>query len=69
MPGGLGSFEVVMVLLLSRLGMPVATATLPVVLFRLCTLWLASFVGLIAMVGWFSRIAPAAAHKPSGDAS
>jgi uncharacterized protein (TIRG00374 family) len=69
LPGGLGSFEVVMALLLSRLGMPLATTTLPIVLFRLCTLWLGSFVGLIAMVGWFSYIAPAGVQQSSGDAS
>ena len=68
LPGGLGSFEVVMVLLLSRLGMPVAAATLPVVLFRLCSLWLGSLAGLIAMVAWFSWIVPSDGHKPSGDA-
>ena len=69
LPGGLGSFEVVMMLLLARLGMPMATATLPIVLFRLCTLWLGSLLGLVAMVGWFSWIAPAGAQDPSGDAS
>ncbi len=69
LPGGLGSFEVVMMLLLARLGMPAATATLPIVLFRLCTLWLGSFLGLLAMVGWFTWIAPAGAHELSGDAS
>jgi glycosyltransferase 2 family protein len=53
LPGGVGSFEVVMVLLLSRLGLPVAAATLPVVLFRFCTLWLGSFVGFIFLLGWF----------------
>jgi len=69
LPGGLGSFEVVMVLLLSRLGMPVTAAALPVVLFRLCTLWLGSLVGLIAMGSWLFWITPPGAQKPSGDLS
>jgi uncharacterized protein (TIRG00374 family) len=69
LPGGLGSFEVVMMLLLARLGMPMAAATLPIVLFRLCTLWAGSLLGLLAMVGWFTWIAPAAARNPSGEES
>jgi len=52
LPGGIGGFEVVMVLLLSRLGMPVADATMPVVVFRLCTLGLGSLIGLTFMLGW-----------------
>jgi uncharacterized protein (TIRG00374 family) len=52
LPGGVGSFEVVMVLLLSRLGLPVTAATLPVVLFRFCTLWLTSLLGFILLLGW-----------------
>ena len=52
LPGGVGSFEVVMVLLLSRLSLPAAVATLPVVLFRFCTLWLGSFFGFLFLAGW-----------------
>lgn len=52
LPGGIGGFEVVMVLLLSRLGMLVAEAMMPVVVFRLCTLWLGSLIGLVFMLGW-----------------
>src|SRR5207253_715834 len=47
LPGGLGSFEVVMVLLLSRVGLPAVSATFPVLLLRFCTLWLGSIVGLL----------------------
>jgi glycosyltransferase 2 family protein len=65
LPGGLGSFEVVMVLLLSRLGIPVATATLPVVVFRLCSLWLGSLIGLIFMFGWLWLVGPGDAHASS----
>jgi glycosyltransferase 2 family protein len=52
LPGGVGGFEVVMILLLGRLGMSVAEATMPVALFRLCTLWLGSLIGLISLLGW-----------------
>lgn len=56
MPGGLGGFEVIMVLLLSRQGLSVAAATLPVVVFRFCTLWLSSVLGLVCMLGWLSFV-------------
>jgi len=52
LPGGLGSFEVVMVLLLTRLGLAAGQATLPVLLFRFCTFWMGSFLGLIVFAGW-----------------
>ena len=51
LPGGLGSFEVVMVLLLTRLGLAAGQATLPVLLFRFCTFWMGSFLGLIVFAG------------------
>jgi uncharacterized protein (TIRG00374 family) len=60
LPGGLGSFEAVMILLLTRVGMTAKAAVLPVVLFRLCTLWLGSFAGLLAMLAWLAWVAPAA---------
>jgi uncharacterized protein (TIRG00374 family) len=63
LPGGLGTFEIVMVLLLSRLGLPAAAATLPVLLFRFCTLWLGSFVGLCFLLGWLWLVPPTRA-KP-----
>jgi len=66
LPGGLGSFEAVMVLLLSRSGMPVGAATLPVVVFRLCTLWLGSLIGLLFMLGWLSFVSPVNARYSGG---
>ena len=54
LPGGLGGFEAVMSFLLSRLGMPLATTVIPVMLFRLCTLWFTSFIGLFILIGWLS---------------
>ena len=57
-----------MVLLLSRLGMPVAAATLPVVIFRFCSLWLGSLLGLIFMLVWLAFVSQAAANTSSGDA-
>jgi uncharacterized protein (TIRG00374 family) len=67
LPGGLGSFEGIMVLLLSQTGMSVGAATLPVVVFRFCTLWLGSLIGLVFMVGWLSFVSPVNARSPSGD--
>jgi uncharacterized membrane protein YbhN (UPF0104 family) len=52
LPGGLGGFEAVMVLLLTRLFSPTSLATVTVVIFRLCTLWLFSLVGIIFMLAW-----------------
>ncbi|CAH2395215.1 lysylphosphatidylglycerol synthase transmembrane domain-containing protein [Mesorhizobium ventifaucium] len=54
LPGGLGSTEVVMVLLLTQLGMPVAVAAVPVVVFRVCTLWLGSLIGVSFMMVWLA---------------
>jgi uncharacterized membrane protein YbhN (UPF0104 family) len=51
-PGGVGGFEGVMLWLLSRLGLPVAAATLPIVLFRFCTLWLTSLLGFGFLLWW-----------------
>jgi uncharacterized protein (TIRG00374 family) len=67
LPGGLGGFEVVMILLLKQLGMTAAAAALPVALFRLCTLWLGSFLGLLFMLGWMFFIAPAEPSRIPGD--
>jgi uncharacterized protein (TIRG00374 family) len=53
LPGGIGGFEAVMGFLLTKqFGMTVAGATMPVVLFRLCSLWLGSLIGLAFMLGW-----------------
>src|SRR5580658_848205 len=53
LPGGLGSFEAVMAFLLTRLAAPTSAATVAIVIFRLCTLWLFSLIGAIFMLGWF----------------
>jgi uncharacterized protein (TIRG00374 family) len=58
LPGGVGSFEVVMILLLTRLGMSATAAAVPVIIFRFCSLWLGSFIGLIFMLVWLSVVAP-----------
>jgi glycosyltransferase 2 family protein len=52
LPGGLGGVEAVMTFLLTRLGAPISAATVAVVIFRLCTLWLFSLIGVIFMSGW-----------------
>lgn len=56
LPGGLGSFEVVAVILLTRLGLPASTAILPVLLFRFFSLWLANLVGFSFLLYWLSFI-------------
>jgi uncharacterized protein (TIRG00374 family) len=52
LPGGIGGFEAVMAFLLTRLGIAAPVATVAVVIFRLCTLWLFSLVGVIFMLAW-----------------
>jgi uncharacterized protein (TIRG00374 family) len=52
LPGGLGGVEAVMTFLLTRLGAPMSAATVAVVIFRLCTLWLFTLIGAIFMAGW-----------------
>ena len=52
LPGGLGGVEAVMTFLLTRLAAPSGVATLIVVVFRLCTLWLFSLIGAIFMAAW-----------------
>lgn len=55
LPGGIGGFEAVMGLLLfKQLGMSVAQATPPIAVFRLCTLWLGSLIGLAFLFGWLA---------------
>lgn len=51
LPGGIGGVEVVMALLLTRIGAPAAVASIIVVVFRLCTLWLFSLIGAIFLLG------------------
>ena len=52
LPGGIGGVEVVMVFLLTRLATPASVATVAVVIFRLCTLWLFSLIGVVFMFAW-----------------
>jgi len=52
LPGGLGGFEAVMAFLLTRVAAPASVATVAVVIFRLCTLWLFSLIGAIFMCAW-----------------
>jgi uncharacterized protein (TIRG00374 family) len=52
LPGGLGGFEAAMAFLLTRVAAPTSVATVAVVIFRLCTLWLFSLTGAIFMCAW-----------------
>jgi uncharacterized protein (TIRG00374 family) len=58
LPGGIGSFEFIMGLLLTTHGVTVKEATMPIIVFRLCTLWLGSLVGLAFMFGWLWLVGP-----------
>lgn len=63
LPGGIGGFEVVMGLLLTRLGTSVPVATVAIVLFRGCSLWLFSAFGLAFLLGWLSWLARTATKR------
>lgn len=52
LPGGIGTTDVAMGFLLTRLGTPASIAAVDVVLFRLCTIWLFSLVGVLFLTGW-----------------
>ncbi|MFZ2066341.1 MAG: lysylphosphatidylglycerol synthase transmembrane domain-containing protein [Xanthobacteraceae bacterium] len=52
LPGGLGGVEAAMAFLLTRLAPPAGAATVAVVIFRLCTLWLFSLIGALFMFAW-----------------
>jgi uncharacterized membrane protein YbhN (UPF0104 family) len=52
LPGGIGGVEVVMALLLTRLGAQASVAAVAVLIFRLCTLWLFSVIGFAFLFGW-----------------
>ncbi len=52
LPGGLGTFEAVAVGLLVHLGLSLGDATIAIVIFRLCSLWLGSLIGVLFMLGW-----------------
>jgi uncharacterized membrane protein YbhN (UPF0104 family) len=52
LPGGIGSFEAVMLLMLTHLGTPAKLAMPPIILFRVLTLWLACLVGVVLFFLW-----------------
>jgi uncharacterized protein (TIRG00374 family) len=56
LPGGIGGFEAVMVLLLTQVGVGLTTATPTVVAFRLCTLWFGILLGLLFVLAWAAFI-------------
>jgi conserved hypothetical protein len=56
LPGGLGSMEVVMALLLTRLAATASVAAITVIIFRLLTLWLFSLIGLVFLLGWMFHL-------------
>lgn len=58
LPGGIGGFEAVMALLLSRAGQSIATAMPVIIVFRLCTLWFGILIGLVAMLAWMVSFRP-----------
>lgn len=51
LPGGIGSTEVAIVVLLGQLGIDVALASVAAVGIRLATIWFATLLGLITLVG------------------
>lgn len=51
-PGGIGSAEAVIVLLLAKSGASLATGSAVALTFRLCTLWLFSAIGVGALLTW-----------------
>lgn len=63
LPGGLGSFEAVMAFLLTRLAAPASAATIAVVIFRFCSLWLFSLIGVVFMFAWMIFLAKP--HRPN----
>ena len=52
LPGGLGGFEAAMALLLSQTGASPAEIVSVITVFRLCTLWLATIVGIACLALW-----------------
>ncbi|MEA2778751.1 MAG: hypothetical protein QOK29_295 [Rhodospirillaceae bacterium] len=63
LPGGLGGVEAVMVLLLNQLGVAVPEATLTVIIFRFCTIYLTSLLGL-CFLGLWRLLPPAGTPSP-----
>lgn len=58
LPGGLGGFEAVMLLMLTTLRISPAAAVAPLVLIRFSTLWFGSLVGFGFMGGWWLLAGP-----------
>ena len=54
LPGGLGGFELVMGLLLSKAGATPGDAAVVIAVFRLSSLWLFNLIGLLFMAGWIA---------------
>ncbi len=52
LPGGIGGFEAIAILLLMQSGAGAADATIVTIVFRCMTLWLISFIGLNVLVLW-----------------
>lgn len=62
LPGGVGGVEATMVLLLTKLGVDVPSATATVIVFRLCTLYFGTLLGF-CFLGWWNVMNPTA--KPA----
>lgn len=58
LPGGLGGFEVVMIVLLNRIGVVMAVAMPAIIVFRLCTLWLGTLLGVVFLLVWTLFVTP-----------
>jgi uncharacterized protein (TIRG00374 family) len=52
LPGGVGGFEAATVWIFVQLGATAANSAVVAMIFRLCTLWLMSVIGLVFMVTW-----------------
>jgi glycosyltransferase 2 family protein len=71
MPGGLGSSETTMIVLLKLLGIPLRTAVVATLLIRLATLWFAELLGFLALstpARSPPEVAPVAPHLPTDSA-
>lgn len=55
LPGGIGSSEIVMIVLLTIVGVPAVTAAASTILFRILTFWYMVFLGLGFFIKDFSR--------------
>lgn len=64
LPGGIGSTEAVLVLLLHELGVGLAVAVIAAVAIRLATLWFATLLGLLCMVQREYVLNRPASHHP-----